>query len=91
MLHLSSNLGIAATPVNAARVLMIDVGGTNVKLMVSGCEEMLKFPSGRGLSAAQMVEQTLQLTSAWSYDCISIGFPYSPTTGIVVKTLISTG
>lgn len=77
MLHLSSNLGPVAVPQTYAgtRVLMIDVGGTNVKLMVSGREEMLKFPSGRTLSAQQMVEQTLQLTSDWSYDCISIGFP----------------
>lgn len=57
------------------RVLMIDVGGSNVKLMCSGNTEMRKFPSGRELSAEQMVAQVKEFTAGWSYDCISIGFP----------------
>jgi polyphosphate glucokinase len=57
------------------RVLMIDVGGTNVKLMLSGSDEMRKFPSGRTLAAGQMTQQTKDLARDWSYDCVSIGFP----------------
>ena len=37
------------------RILMIDIGGSNVKVMVNGNEEMRKFPSGRELTAKQMV------------------------------------
>ena len=33
------------------RILMIDIGGSNVKVMVSGNEVMRKFPSGRDLHA----------------------------------------
>jgi hypothetical protein len=43
------------------RVLMIDVGGTNVKLMLSGSDEMRKFPSNRTLAAGAMVQQTKDL------------------------------
>lgn len=93
MLHLSSNLGPSALPQASAdtRVLMIDVGGTNVKLRVSGREEMLKFPSGRELSAKQMVEQTLQLTSDWAYDCISLGFPGLVRDGIPAREPLNLG
>lgn len=70
---------------------MIDVGGTNVKLRVSGREEMLKFPSGRTLTAEQMVERTLQLTDEWSYDCVSIGFPGLVKDGIPSREPLNLG
>ncbi|WP_395736853.1 ROK family protein [Prosthecobacter sp.] len=57
------------------KVLMIDVGGTNVKLMASGHEGFRRFPSGRGLTAAKMVEGVLAQTADWSYDAVSLGFP----------------
>ena len=42
-------------------VLMIDVGGTNVKIMASYDGEMRKMPSGPGLSASEMVRGVLEL------------------------------
>ncbi|WP_395748852.1 ROK family protein [Prosthecobacter sp.] len=57
------------------KVLMIDVGGTNVKLMASGHEGFRRFPSGRGLTAAKMVEGVLKNTSDWEYEVVSLGFP----------------
>ena len=57
------------------RVLMIDVGGTNVKLMASGHEGFRKFSSGRGLTAAKMVKGVLAATEDWEYEAVSLGFP----------------
>ncbi len=57
------------------KVLMIDVGGTNVKLMASGHEGFRKFPSGRGLTAAKMVKGVLAATGDWEYEAITLGFP----------------
>lgn len=93
MFHLSSNLGPALQPQGSAmsRVLMIDIGGTNVKLRASGREEMIKFPSGRSLSAQQMVEQTLQLTGDWAYDYVSIGFPGLVKDGVPVREPLNLG
>ena len=54
---------------------MIDIGGSNVKVMVNGNEEMRKFPSGRELTAKQMVAGVKQLTGDWKFDAITIGFP----------------
>lgn len=57
------------------KVLMIDVGGSNVKFMNSRDGEMRKIKSGRELSASQMVEGVLAETRDWDYDVISMGFP----------------
>ncbi|CAN5723898.1 ROK family protein [soil metagenome] len=56
-------------------VLMIDVGGSNAKLMISENSEMRKIPSGQHLSAEEMVKRALDLASDWEFDRISIGFP----------------
>jgi polyphosphate glucokinase len=56
-------------------ILVIDVGGTNVKLMISDDHEVRKFPSGGLLTASQMAEQVLKTAKDWTYDAVSIGFP----------------
>ncbi len=56
-------------------ILVIDVGGTNVKLKLSDRDEVRKFPSGPELTAAAMVEGVKEATSDWQYERISIGYP----------------
>ncbi len=56
-------------------VLMIDVGGTNVKLMASGHEGRRKVQSGKTLTAGQMAKEVLKATEDWEYEAISLGFP----------------
>jgi polyphosphate glucokinase len=56
-------------------VLVVDVGGTNVKLLATGQSEPVKFASGPTLTAAQMVAGVKELTSDWKYDVVSIGYP----------------
>jgi polyphosphate glucokinase len=55
--------------------LMIDVGGTNVKFMISAEGEMRKVPSGPEMSAKDMVNAVIAHTQDWNYDRVSIGFP----------------
>ena len=62
------------------RVLVIDVGGTNIKLLATGRKEPRKFPSGPTLTARQMTEAVLEATRDWDYEAVSIGYP-----GPVVK------
>ena len=73
------------------KVLMIDVGGTNVKLMASGHEGFRKFPSGRGLTAAKMVKGVLVATEDWEYEAISIGFPGLVREGRVARNPLNLG
>jgi polyphosphate glucokinase len=56
------------------KILVIDVGGSNVKLMVSRFEKR-KFKSGRDLTPREMVAQMKTLLRDWSFDVISMGFP----------------
>src|SRR4051794_31955087 len=60
---------------SAMKVLMIDIGGSNVKIMVSGNPEMRKFPSGRELTARQMVDGVLAAADGWEFEAITMGFP----------------
>jgi polyphosphate glucokinase len=55
-------------------VLVIDVGGSQVKLCATTTEER-RFPSGPGLTATALVEETQAQTRDWSYDVISLGVP----------------
>jgi polyphosphate glucokinase len=57
------------------KILVVDIGGTNVKMRASGQEERRKFPSGPELTPQQMVEGVLSATNDWDYEVISIGFP----------------
>ena len=57
------------------RVLVVDVGGTNVKMLVSGEREWRRFPSGPGLTASATVSQVKRATADWEYDVISLGYP----------------
>ena len=56
-------------------VLAIDIGGTNVKLKHTGSDETRRFPSGKELTARQMVDGVHELAKDWNYDVITIGYP----------------
>jgi len=56
-------------------ILMIDVGGTHVKVLVTGESEPRKFASGPRLTARKMVAVVKKITADWKYDVVSISFP----------------
>ncbi len=57
------------------RVLVVDVGGTHVKLLRSGLDTPRKFDSGDGFTPAELVAGVKANTSDWAYDVASIGIP----------------
>src|SRR5262245_61782216 len=57
------------------KVLVIDVGGTSVKLLATGQRSRRSFPSGLRMTPEQMVTRTKKLVSDWLYTAISIGYP----------------
>lgn len=57
------------------RVLVVDVGGTNVKLLASGQKTPLKFPSGRTMTPRKMVAGIKTHAAKWKYDAVAIGYP----------------
>jgi polyphosphate glucokinase len=57
------------------KILVVDIGGTNVKILATGHESPRKFPSGPELTPEQMVAGVLSATKDWDYEAVSIGFP----------------
>jgi polyphosphate glucokinase len=56
-------------------VLAIDVGGTHVKILVSGEKEARRFPSGPTMTPLIMVAGVKKLAADWKFEAISIGYP----------------
>jgi polyphosphate glucokinase len=57
------------------KILVIDVGGTNVKLHIPGSRKVIKFISGPAMTAAQMVAAVKKISDGCEYDAVSIGCP----------------
>lgn len=62
------------------KVLVVDVGGTNVKILATGQDTPRKFPSGPTLTPTRMVSGVRRLAADWRYDVVTIGYP-----GVVLK------
>src|SRR4051794_19561853 len=60
---------------SAMNVLVVDVGGTHVKLLATGQSESRKLVSGPTLTAEQMVAGAKELARDWTYDVVAIGYP----------------
>jgi len=58
-----------------ARILVIDIGGTKMKILASGQTEPRKVASGRRLTPSRMVDLVKTLAEGWDFDAISLGFP----------------
>ncbi len=57
------------------KVLVVDVGGTHVKILATGQTEAREFPSGSRLTAETMVAGVEKCASDWKYDAVAIGYP----------------
>jgi polyphosphate glucokinase len=66
-------------------VLVVDVGGTNVKILATGQEARRKLPSGTELTPKQMVAGVRQLADGWRYEAVSIGYPGPVLRGRIVS------
>lgn len=66
------------------RILVVDVGGTSVKILASGQQTVRKFRSGLELTAEQMVVAVVKAAKGWKYDAVSIGYPGPISRGMVL-------
>jgi polyphosphate glucokinase len=67
------------------KVLIIDVGGTHIKVLASGQSKPLLIDSGPKLTAKSMVAAVKKATAGWKYDVVSIGYPGPVVHGRPVK------
>src|SRR5437870_5633746 len=56
-------------------ILVVDVGGTHVKILATGQDPKREFDSGAALTPAAMVEGVKKLGEDWHYDAVSVGYP----------------
>ena len=56
-------------------VLVIDVGGTNLKVSVGSPGDVIKIPSGPEMTAARMADEVKKAVAGRDYDVVSIGYP----------------
>jgi len=57
------------------KVLVIDIGGTHVKLLATGQKEPIKIPSGPEMTPRRMATLVRRATAKWKYSAVSIGYP----------------
>ena len=57
------------------KVLVIDIGGTHVKVLATRQEQQREFISGPRLTPRRMVAQVRELVRDWEDEVISIGYP----------------
>jgi predicted NBD/HSP70 family sugar kinase len=57
------------------KILVIDVGGTNIKVLASGRRAPVKIPSGPRMTPRVMVHAVREVAKDWAYEAVSIGFP----------------
>lgn len=62
-------------PARAKRILVVDVGGTHVKLRIAPHGGIEEFPSGPRMTPARMMRQLRKLTRGVPFDGVSIGYP----------------
>jgi polyphosphate glucokinase len=73
--HLTRDLKHNSNDYRNMNVLVIDIGGSHVKILTTGQKQPRKFDSGPKLTPQQMVTGVKKLAADWKYDHVSIGYP----------------
>jgi polyphosphate glucokinase len=72
-------------------VLVVDVGGSHVKVLASGEQESRRADSGPSMTAARMVDAAKKLADDWTWDSVSVGVPSPVHGGRVVAEPVNLG
>ena len=67
------------------KVLVVDIGGSQLKILASGQSEVRTASSGHHMDARQMVRVVRGLTGDWKYDAVSVGYPGKVLNGKVIE------
>jgi len=67
------------------KVLVVDIGGTSVKILVSRQRTVRKFRSGPELTTKQLVAGVVKAAKGWAYDAVSIGYPGPVSRGTLLE------
>jgi len=73
------------------KVLVIDIGGSNIKILATDQPERVKIPSGKDFTPEDLVPLVKEAAKDWKYDVISIGFPGVVKKGKIVANPVNMG
>jgi len=73
------------------KILVIDIGGNNVKLKASDHDEVRRYPSGKDLSAQQMVDNSKDICRDWEYEVVTVGYPGPVVNDKILKEPVNLG
>jgi len=76
---------------SSKKILVVDVGGTRVKLLNTGQTMKRTLDSGPRLTPRAMVAGVKKLTADWQYDVVSIGVPAPVVRGRVIAEPMNLG
>jgi polyphosphate glucokinase len=57
------------------KVLVLDIGGNNVKMQVAGSDEVRKFPSGPTLTPGDLAAGVREAMKDVAFDMVTVGYP----------------
>jgi polyphosphate glucokinase len=63
------------SPQRVQNVLVIDVGGTHIKVYATGRRQPIKIASGPAMTPKRMIEAVRTAVDGWHYDVVSLGYP----------------
>ena len=66
---------VTAVTKTPKQVLVIDVGGTHIKLLATGQTVPVKFDSGLAMTPRVMLAAVRKAAAGWNYSAVSIGLP----------------
>jgi polyphosphate glucokinase len=66
------------------KVLVVDIGGTHIKVRAEGQDAPTKFVSGTDTTPAKMVDGVKAIASSWSFDVMAIGYPGQVLHGVAI-------
>ena len=72
-------------------ILVMDVGGTHIKLRLQDLDEVRKYPTGPEMTPQQMIAKVHEATPDWKFDRVSIGFPAPVVEGVIQKEPVNLG
>jgi polyphosphate glucokinase len=67
------------------KILVIDVGGTHIKVRATSHKNRVEIPSGLKMTASKMVAAVRKIIADWKYDVITIGYPGAVLHGHIVS------
>jgi len=73
------------------KVLVIDIGGTNIKIITTGVNKRVKIPSHREMTPQEIVDAVMEASKEWKYECISVGCPCAIQNGEILKEPVNLG